>query len=97
MSEIVPAYLIEEIVGVARHRTRHYARAVSGEQTVYVLHSQDCLDSGRDLRLCMFSVALDKGIDLAVWGEHQDQPHRVTIGRSGRLIPNVPGMRVSES
>lgn len=96
MTEIVPAEDIERIVGIERHRTRHYARAVSAEQMVYVLHSQACLDRGRDLRECFFSLALDNGIDMDIWGEHQDKPVRVTITQSQRLVPVVPGLRLAD-
>lgn len=95
MSEIVPFDEIEKIVGTRRHRTRHFARAVSAEQTVYVLHSQTCKDSGIDLRDCWFSVALDRGIDEYDWSDVEDQAVRVTINRSGRLIPVVPGMKLA--
>lgn len=86
MSEIVPATLVEEIVGVKRHITRHYARAVSAEQTVYILHSQECLDSGIDLRDCRFSVALDRGIEEDDWFDVEDQPVVVRI-QHGYLVP----------
>lgn len=95
MSEQVPAEDIERIVGIQRHATRHYANAVSIEQTVYILHSERCKALNVDLRDCLFSHALDNGIDLAVWEGWQDQPVRVTINRSQRLIPTVPGMKVS--
>jgi hypothetical protein len=32
------------------------------EQTVYILHSRECLTSGIDLRDCRFSLALDRQI-----------------------------------
>lgn len=95
MSDLVPADEIEQIVGIRRHATRHYARAVSAEETVYILHSHRCRDSGRDLRECTFSVALDNGIEMEVWDSHLDKPVRVTITRSMRLIPVAPGMRVA--
>ena len=38
MSDLVNPADIERIVGVQRHPKRHYARAVSAEQTVYILH-----------------------------------------------------------
>jgi hypothetical protein len=38
-------------------------------------------------------VALDSGIDMDVWGDHQDKAVRVSINRDLRLIPVVPGMR----
>ena len=35
MTDLVPADQIEQIVGIQRHPYRHYARAVTAEQTVY--------------------------------------------------------------
>ena len=95
MTALVPADEIEAIVGVKRHLTRHYGRAVSAEQVVYILHSQDCKDLGNDLRDCRYSQALDRGIDEGVWMDHDDEPVRLAVNRSGRLIPVVPGMRLS--
>lgn len=46
MTEIVPDPKIQQIVGVYRHDTLHYGRAVTAEQRVYILHSRECLDSG---------------------------------------------------
>lgn len=78
MSALVPGDQIEAIVGVSRHDIDHYARAVSAEQTVYILHSRQCLDSGRDLRECPYSLALDNyGIDVDDWIE--DEPVVVMI------------------
>jgi hypothetical protein len=57
---------------------------VSAEETVYVLHSQECKDSGIDLRDCEFSIALDRGIPLDRWEHHQDMPVVLSI-RDGRL------------
>lgn len=84
MTERVDSSRIEQIVGIARHPLRHYARAVSGEQTVYILHSLECLDSGIDLRDCAFSHALDWGIEIGRWVE--DVPVQVEI-EAGRLVP----------
>lgn len=95
MTDLVPADQIERIVGVRRHATRHYARAASVERTVYILHSARCRDSGRDLRECLFSQALDNGIRECDWSGHEDHPMRVSIDREKRLIPVVPGMRFS--
>jgi hypothetical protein len=94
MTALVDPSEIESIVGIERHPTRHYARAVSDEQTVYILHSHRCKDSGIDLRECPFSVALDRGIDMDIWGAYQDRPMRVMVNRSGRLIHSGPGMRL---
>lgn len=95
MTSLVPAEEIEEIVGARRHLTKHLARAVSDEQTVYILHSHQCRDNVSDLRVCRYSVALDQGIDGDDWMDHEDETVRVTINRSGRLIPVVPGMKVA--
>jgi hypothetical protein len=94
MSELVDPGEIERIVGIERHATRHYARAVSSEQVVYILHSQRCKDSDRDLRECLFSVALNNGIDERDWSDLEDQAVRVTITRAQRLVPVRPGMRL---
>lgn len=89
MSELVPADKIEQIVGARRHPHQHLGRAVSAEQTVYVLHSQQCKDSGIDLRDCEWSLALDRGIDLDDWKDHEDRPVELaTCDR--RLFPTTP-------
>lgn len=86
MAERVDSTKIESIVGVVRDPVDHYAREVSTEQTVYILHSQACLDSGIDLLDCAYSLALDKGIDTNHWV--QDVPTRVII-RDGELLPHT--------
>lgn len=86
MSDLVPAADIERIVGIARHRRAHMGRAVSAEQTVYILHSQACLDSGIDLRECRFSTALDRGIRPTDWEDRQDMPVALGVWND-RLIP----------
>lgn len=96
MSELVSPTDIERIVGRMRHATGHYARAVSDEGTVYVLHSQACLDSGIDLRECEYSIALDRGITRptpwARWRRVQDRPVRVLIVK-GWLLPDLMTLR----
>lgn len=90
MTDLVPADQIEQIVGARRHPLAHLGRAVSAEQTVYVLHSQQCKDSGIDLRSCGYSVALDNGIDLHDWQNHQDRT--VTLQHvHGILMPDDAG------
>jgi len=59
------------------------------------LHSHKCLDAGRDLRSCRFTLALDRGIEMDVWGDHQDEAVRVVTSRSGSLVPVVAGMRLA--
>lgn len=93
MSNLVPAGTIEEIVGTRRHRTDHYGRAVSAEQTVYILHSQQCRDTTPDLRDCPYSIALDRGIEHPLpwtgWRRVQDKPTRLSIA-NGYLMPDFP-------
>lgn len=84
MTRLESSDRIEDIVGATRDPERHIARAVSEEERVYILHSQACLNSGRDLRLCPYSLALDAGIDLDSWTE--DEPHVVVVDH-GRLAP----------
>lgn len=86
MSDLVSASDIERIVGVIRHKTEHYGRAVSDEETVYILHSRECLESGIDLRDCVFSTALDRGINMEAWLDMQDAAVRLGVW-DRRLIP----------
>jgi hypothetical protein len=92
MSELVSSTVIESIVGVKRHQTAHYGRAVSAEQQVYILHSVECIESvaaqTTDLRLCPFARAADTGIDMDVWGGLEDRPVRLRISAEwGDLEP----------
>ena len=84
MADLVNPDQLEQIVGARCHPTRHQARAVSAEQTVYILHSQECRDSTPDLRDCPFSVALDNGIDPLTFP--MNIATRVVIP-NGRLTP----------
>lgn len=84
MTRLEPSDRIEDIVGAARDPERHIARAVSEEGRVYILHSEVCLNSGRDLRLCPYSLALDAGIDPDSWIENLAV--FVAIDH-GRLVP----------
>ena len=87
MTDIVPAEDIERIVGIERHPYLHLGRAVSAEQTIYILHSRKCLDSSVGLRECAFSTALDNGIVVAEWRGLEDRP--VVLNRvDGRLVPD---------
>ena len=84
MTDKVVADKIEQIVGIKRHTTEHRARAVSAEERVYILHSQECKDRYPDLRDCPYSIALDQGIDEDKWV--MDQPVAVQI-QGGSLVP----------
>lgn len=91
MSDLVKPDEIERLVGAERHETDHIGRAVSTAHTVYILHSAECRDSGRDLRQCPYSIALDRGIEHFIpwsgWRHAQDQPVKLQIFR-GHLVPN---------
>lgn len=67
MTEHVPADQIEAIVGARRHLIDHYGRAVSDEETFYILHSAECLAVFDDLTDCPFSVGLDDAFDIEEW------------------------------
>lgn len=89
MSELVEPTLIEEIVGASRHPVKHLGRLISAAaDTVYILHSQACKDSGIDLRECVFSKALDNGEfpDTDVWDGLEDRTVQLEI-LSGYLVP----------
>jgi len=86
MSNLVSPTAIEKIVGVKRHMQAHFGRADSASETIYILHSQRCLDSGIDLRECRFSIAMDSGIEPQVWDDLQDRP--IILGvEHGCLVP----------
>lgn len=89
MTDIVPTEDIDRIVGVPRHPTQHWGRAVSAEQTVYILHSQECKDSTPDLRDCPYSLSLDDGVDLAM-GWTEDVPLPLMISDPGGEAWLVP-------
>lgn len=85
MVDTIPGYVAEAKVGVERHASIHYARAVSAEKLIYILHSQRCRDEQPILALCPFSRALDQhGIDLDEWVEDVALPVAVV---DGRLVP----------
>ena len=87
MSDMVDADKIEGIVGVSRHPIKHYGRAVSEEERVYILHSHACLETYDDLRDCPFSEALDGGIHYADFEGRFDQPIILGIDPLGWLVP----------
>lgn len=61
MAERVDASKIEDIIGVERHHRLHYARAVTAEKMIYILHSKICLENNPDLLDCPITHLLDKG------------------------------------
>lgn len=85
MTEQVPADRIEELVGIDRHPTLHYARIDTESDRVFILHSGLCLSRRDDLRTCPYSRALDKGIDLLAWGGLEDVTVVVRLRRSRTL------------
>lgn len=94
MSELEPAGTIEATVGAPRDPWLHIGRAVSAEQRVYVLHSEECRELFADLRDCPFSKALDRGIDVERWEGFIDMPVKVAVSPiSMRLVPEAIGER----
>ncbi len=94
MTNLVPVYQIEQIVGVPRHPTIHYGRAVSSQETFYILHSERCLKQRSDLRDCPFSTALDRGIDPDDW--ISDKPTVLSF-RDGQLFIVEEGVQYDET
>lgn len=86
MTQRVPREKIEELVGTHRHVYKHIARAVTAEQTVYIMHPTQCLDVYDDLRECLFSAALDAGLVTHLWEGWEDSPVEVCVYR-GDLLP----------
>jgi hypothetical protein len=90
MAKLVDPSLIENIVGVRRHPTAHYARVDAATQIVYILHSQKCVQSTPDLRDCYYSLVLDRGINDRDWKGNLNRP--VVAGVSNdRLVPVPDG------
>ena len=87
MTDLVDPDQIEDIVGARRHPTRHIGRAISAEQTVYILHSAVCKAGRDDLRRCTYSRALDLGIHETAWRGWQDRPVVLGFSHSMRLVP----------
>ena len=55
-------------------------------ETIYILHSQFCKDSGIDLRDCPYSRALDQGVRERDWSGWENRPV-VLITVTGWLTP----------
>lgn len=91
MTKLVNTDKIETIVSAKRHPTLHLGKAVSAENTVYILHSQHCKNTTPDLRECQYSIALDHGIDPIIWNGCEDQPMVLTIDPDHQdLTPERP-------
>jgi len=88
VTDLVDQKLIEAIVGRERHPDAHYARLVTGEYTIYVLHSKACLAEHKDLRECRLSLALDKGTNPLWWAGLEDRAVPVTVW-AGLLAPTT--------
>jgi hypothetical protein len=54
---------------------------------VYILHSQNCLDSGIDLRDCTYSESLDRGCDDWYWTGFEDRTVVLEVTEDGYLKP----------
>lgn len=97
MSELESAATIESKVGAKRHSIKHLGRAVTGEQRVYILHSEACCRSMPDLRECGFSRALDRGIKINDWEGFMDVPIVLGIDPDDVLCPAEVARERAES
>lgn len=88
MADLVNPGQIEKIVGARRHSTKHLGRYVTMPDgyTIYILHSAECKATGRDLRECPFSLALDEGTFVPFDG-HENRPIVLAIDSHGCLGP----------
>lgn len=64
MIEHVDPNSIEAIVGAKRHNTLHLGRAISSNQTVFILHSRSCKETVDDLFTCVYSIKGDDAFGL---------------------------------
>lgn len=90
MTQPVDPTQIEDLVGAKRHPTKHQARADTVKQTVYILHSQECLDTGVPLTQCRYSLALDRGAEPWAWEGYEDRPVFVEPLETGLFPADEP-------
>lgn len=95
MSELVDPDRIEAIVGAPRHPLRHLGRAVSAEETVYILHSHRCKATSPDLLRCPYSRALDLGINPKAWDGWEDRA--VVLGLTSEGLMPLRNVRTEGS
>lgn len=88
MVDRVAASEIETLVGIERHRARHFGRADSVRGKFFILHSDACRRAALPLADCDFSLALERGINEADWYGHEDRPVALWFDEDGRLIPH---------
>jgi len=86
MTDLVDRSEIEKLVGARRSPGAHLGRADSEAGTLYILHSQQCVDTGLDLRGCRFSIALDFGISMEDWEGFEDETVGLLVFED-RLMP----------
>lgn len=87
MTRTVPADQIEAIVGTKRDPHRHIVCAILGKNPdVYILHSADCLATGRPLTECPYSLARDRGMSLQRWVGFFNQPVYVRLIQSDEYV-----------
>ena len=55
---------------------------------VYILHSADCLATGRPLTECPYSLSLGQRMSLQRWAGFLDQPVYARIIQLGELVPD---------
>ena len=86
MTDKVPPQKIEQIVGAPRQESVHLAKWDLDSDTVYILHSRECLKREEDLRNCVYSLMLDFGLDSFYWNGWGDK----TVVLATRQLTLVP-------
>lgn len=100
MTYVVPADQIEGLVGAKRHSVKHLGRLSSDStaeplsdewwltSSFYILHSEHCKANTPDLRTCVFSEALDAGLEESDWTGYQGKTVVLAVDSDGILCPN---------
>lgn len=88
MTSLVPSTEIERLVGAKRQATAHVGRIKTTDDVMHILHSQECKDSGIDLRDCPYSKALDHGLfNIPAWKGFYDMPVTLRLDKNNQLNP----------
>ena len=88
MTNLVDPSKIEKIVGAKRDSRLHIGRFDTPTGEFYILHSQECVSSTQDLRLCDYSKSLDSTwIDEVDWIDAVNTPYFIQL--EGGLIEKM--------
>lgn len=79
---------IENLVAAKRHPTKHLGRLDSDTETIYILHSNECVNTFPDLRDCRYSRALERSSSPR-WEDARDRPVVLAIVTHGDDISGL--------